>query len=61
MEDLYSKNEGVQTLALNLIADQANQVLAETLHTEVLKIALGQSSISIGIRGKAILTLAKII
>lgn len=59
--DLYSSNEALQSLALNLIGGTANEELAKNLVNDVLKLALGDNSaLSLGTRKKALLCLLRI-
>lgn len=60
-KDLYSANESVQALALNLLGGLANPELAKALITDVLKLSLGESkSITSNTRKKALLALLRI-
>ena len=59
--DLGSSNEGIQSLALNLIGSTANAELAKQLVNDVLKLALGDNnSLSLNTRKKALLCLLRI-
>lgn len=59
--DLYSSNESIQALALNLVGGLANAELAKALVNDVLKLALGESkSITSNTRKKSLITLLRI-
>lgn len=59
--DLFSSNEGIQSLALNLIGSTANAELATQLVNQVLKLALGDNnSLSLNTRKKSLLCLLRI-
>lgn len=59
--DLYSKNEQVQSLALNLLGSTAQKTLVQALKVDVLKLALGDSAeIQPNTRKKALLCLLRI-
>lgn len=59
--DLFSSNDALQSLALNLIGGSANAELAKNLVNDVLKLALGDNaSLSLQTRKKALLCLLRI-
>lgn len=59
--DLYSSNEAMQSLALNLIGGTANAELTKNLVNDVMKLALGENpSLSTSTRKKALLCLLRI-